>query len=145
MLLNFYQDQNLQTGKEIINAALAERSSGRIYISNFLDVNFQLPEDADEGEKVRFQRRVLFYRALLNEAGFGKPPQKEARLKGLFNEGMRKALRSGKGKDRISIRHVEQFWKRNSHLGRKLLRRERFFRNSSQQEPEGDFIKNSQS
>ena len=99
MLLNFYQDQNLQTGKEIINAALAERSSGRIYISNFLDVNFQLPEDADEGDKVRFQRRVLFYRALLNEAGFGRPPQKEARLKGLFNEGMRRALRSGKGKD----------------------------------------------
>lgn len=99
MLLNFYQDQNLQTGKEIINAALAERSSGRIYISNFIDVNFQLPEDADEGEKVRFQRRVLLYRALLHEAGFGKPPQKEARLKGLFNEGLRKALRSGKGKE----------------------------------------------
>lgn len=99
MLLNFYQDQNLQTGKEIINAALAERSSGRIYISNFVDVSFQLPEDADEGDKVRFQRRVLLYRALLHEAGFGKPPQKEARLKGLFNEGLRKALRSGKGKD----------------------------------------------
>jgi Helicase HerA, central domain len=99
MLLNFYQDQNLQTGKEIINAAIAERSSGRIYISNFIDVNFQLPEDADEGDKVRFQRRVLLYRALLHEAGFGKPPQKEARLKGLFNEGLRKALRSGKGKD----------------------------------------------
>jgi Helicase HerA, central domain len=99
MLLNFYQDQNLQTGKEIINAALAQRSSGRIYISNFLDVNFQLLEDPDEGDKVRFQRRVLFYRALLNEAGFGKPPQKEAKLKGLFNEGLRKALRSGKGKD----------------------------------------------
>lgn len=99
MLLNFYQDQNLQTGKEIINAALNERSSGRIYISNFINVNFQLPDDADEGEKVRFQRRVLFYRALLNEAGFGRPPQNQVRLKGLFNEGLRKALSSGKGKD----------------------------------------------
>lgn len=99
MLLNFYQDQNLQTGKEIINAALSERTSGRIYVSNFIDVNFQLPENPDESDKVRFQRRVVFYRALLYEAGFGKPPQKEARLKGLFNEGLRKALRSGKGKE----------------------------------------------
>jgi hypothetical protein len=98
MLLNFYQDQNLQTGKEIINSALAERSAGRIYLSNFSDVTFELPDDAEEGEKVRFQRRVLFYRALLSEAGFGKPPQKQAKLKGLFNEGFRKALGSGKGK-----------------------------------------------
>lgn len=99
MLLNFYQDQNLQTGKEIINSALSERTSGRIYVSNFTDVNFLLPADADEGDKVRFQRRVVFYRALLHEAGFGKPPQKGARLKGLFNEGLRKALRSGKAKE----------------------------------------------
>jgi hypothetical protein len=96
MLLNFYQDQNLQTGKEIINSALADRPS--IYIKNFCDINFQLPEDADEGDKVRFSRRVLFYRALLHEAGFGNPPQ-QPRLKGLFNEGLRKALRSGKGKE----------------------------------------------
>ena len=96
MLLNFYQDQNLQTGKEIINYALADRSS--IYIKNFCDVILQLPEDGDEGEKVRFQRRILFYRALLYEAGFGSPPQ-QPRLKGLFNEGLRKALRSGKGKE----------------------------------------------
>lgn len=99
MLLNFYQDQNLQTGKEIINAALSERTSGRIYVSNFIDVNFQLPEDADDGEKVRFQRRVVFYRALLREADFGKPPQKEAWLKGLFSEKLRKALKTSKGKE----------------------------------------------
>lgn len=96
MLLNFYQDQNLQTGKEIINAALAEHST--IYIINFRDVHFQLPEDADQGDKVRFQRRVLMYRALLFEAGFGKPPQ-QAFLKGLFNEALRNALSSGKGKE----------------------------------------------
>lgn len=99
MLLNFYQDQNLQTGKEIINVALGERTSGRIYVSNFMDVNFVLPEDADDGEKVRFRRRVLFYRALLHEAGFGKPPYPDANIKGLFNEGLREALRSTKGKD----------------------------------------------
>ncbi|HOE10025.1 MAG TPA: DUF87 domain-containing protein [bacterium] len=96
MLLNFYQDQNLQTGKEIINAALAGRTS--MYIQNFCDVSFLLPPDADEGEKVRFKRRVLFYRALLHESGFGKPSQ-EARLKGLFSNELRKALMSGKGKD----------------------------------------------
>lgn len=61
-------------------------------------MTFKLPDDAEEGEKVRFQRRVLFYRALLSEAGFGKPPQKQAKLKGPFNEGLRKALGSGKGK-----------------------------------------------
>ncbi|MDA8079039.1 MAG: DUF87 domain-containing protein [Nitrospiraceae bacterium] len=99
MLLNFYQDQNLQTGKEIINAALTERAIGRIYISNFIDVNFQLPEDADNGDKVRYRRRVMFYRALLHEAGFGKPPLKEARLEGLFNKDLRKALNSSKSKE----------------------------------------------
>ena len=94
MLLNFFQDRNLQTGKEIINSALSERNS--IYIKNFCDVNFNPPEEADMGEKVRFNRRVLFYRALLHEAGFGKPSA-EAYLKGLFGPDILKALRSGTG------------------------------------------------
>jgi hypothetical protein len=43
---------------------------------------FELPDDAEEREKVWFQRRILFYRAPLSEAGLGKPPQKQAKLKG---------------------------------------------------------------
>ena len=129
MLLNFYQDQNLQTGKEIINAALADRTS--IYITNFCDVNFQLLEDADEGEKVRFQRRVLFYRALLHEAGFGKPPH-EARLKGLFNDGLRKALRSGKGKEPLKYQACAAiFEKETASWTEESLRRAKSSKNLS--------------
>jgi len=148
MLLNFYQDQNLQTGKEIINAALAERST--IYISNFRDVNFQLPEDADQGEKVRFQRCVLMYRALLYEAGFGKPAQ-QAYLKGLFNEALRKALSSGKGKEPLKYQACAAIlekelasWTEVAQAGRIL---QEFIEDkaSSYQEFESDYVKKSSS
>jgi hypothetical protein len=151
MLLNFYQDQNLQTGKEIINSALAERSAGRIYLSNFSDVNFEVADDADEGEKVRFQRRVLFYRALLGEAGFGKPPQNQARLKGLFNEGVRKALRSGKGKEPEKYQACaaileKEFasWTEVAQAG-KILHEFIDDKSSSYQEFEADYVKKSSS
>src|SRR5947209_2340883 len=84
------------TRKRIIRTPLKTCGSARLLLS---ERSFKLADDAEEGDKVRFQRRVLFYRELLSEAGFGKPPHTEAKLKGLFNEGLRKALRSGKGKD----------------------------------------------
>jgi Helicase HerA, central domain len=149
MLLNFYQDQNLQTGKEIINSALAERSV--IYLSNFSDVKFELASDADAGEKVRFDRRVLFYRALLAEAGFGKPPEKQARLKGLFNEGLRKALRSGKGKEPEKYQACaaifdKEFasWTEVAQAGR-ILQEFINDKSSSYQEFETDYVKKSSS
>ena len=98
MLLNFYVDGNLQTGKEIIDAAL-EGDSVK-YISNFRDVVFEAPEnDADWSAKTRYARRVLCYRALLFKAGLKPPNGMAPKTKGLFNDALLKAMEQSDGED----------------------------------------------
>lgn len=96
MLLNFHEDANLQLGKEIIDTALAD-VSGK-YIASFRDVRFVAPDPNDRGEVCRYKRRVLCYRALLNEAGLKPPATLKPEKKGLFGVDFVKALESGQGK-----------------------------------------------
>ena len=101
MLLNFYHDENLQIGKEIINDALSDQST--IFISNFRDVIFEQPDAADVSAMTRFRRRVLFYRALLFRAGLRPPASLGCQTKGLFNKDLISAMQSdfqnSRGKD----------------------------------------------
>lgn len=103
MLLNFHQEENLQIGKDIINAALEGDSTK--YISNFRDVLFEKPEENDWSAKTRFMRRVLCYRALLFKAGL-KPPESlkprttwhvGAKARSLFNADLLTAMQASTG------------------------------------------------
>ena len=91
MLLNFYLDENLQIGKEIIDGAL--KSDGAKFIQNFRQVVFTPPDPSDKSATTRYERRVLVYRALLARAGFAVPANfQQIRIKGIFNGDLRGAL-----------------------------------------------------
>ena len=97
MLLNFHVDENLQVGKEIINAALAGHQS--TYVSNFRDVKMENFDPGDTGMTVRFNRRVLCYRALLFKAGLKPQPSLRPVTTGLFSQDVLAAMRADKGKN----------------------------------------------
>jgi len=90
MLLNFFEDDNLQIGKEIIDEALA--SDNTKFIGNFRQVRFEKPSEQDRSALTRYNRRVLVYRTLLAKAGFDVPPTIKPTTKGLFNKDLIKAL-----------------------------------------------------
>jgi hypothetical protein len=97
MLLNFYVDANLEIGKEIIDVALEDDNSK--YIVNFRSLRLVPPPATDQSAVVRYNRRVLFYRALLYKAGFQPPQNLNPVTRRLFNADLINALNSGQGDD----------------------------------------------
>ncbi len=95
MLLNFFHDDNLQIGKDIINGALSEASDK--YISTFRDVVFESPDPSDHSEMTRYKRRVLCYRALLYKAGLVPPASLHPQTKSIFNKKLLNAMADTEG------------------------------------------------
>ena len=90
MLLNFYQEDNLQLGKEIIDSILSEDTSK--YIRNFVQIRFEKPEPNDRSAYTRYKRRVLAYRTLLFKAEFKLPKGLNPDCRGLFGQKLVDAL-----------------------------------------------------
>lgn len=97
MLLNFYLDENLAIGKEIIDNALIDY--GDKYITTFRDVRLEVPPEDDQSATTRFRRRILCYRALLCDAGFDPPPHIKPVTKNLFSKDLLMAMESSKAND----------------------------------------------
>ena len=94
MLVNFYEDRNLQVGKEIIDESLAQSGSRSAnYIANFRDVRLVEPFGGAGSEATRHKRRVFVYRALLYQAGFSVPNNFRPNARNLFNKQLRDAMR----------------------------------------------------
>ena len=90
MLLNFYTDDNLQKGKEIIDSFLTDSST---YIRNFLQIVFEAPDPNDRSATTRYNRRVLVYRALLAKAGFQLLADLQPDTRNLFNQSLLEHMR----------------------------------------------------
>lgn len=95
MLLNFFETENLQTGKEIIDSILFEDST--TYIKNFCQVNFEAPDPNDASAVTRHKRRILAYKAVLQRAGFAVPSNQQPNTSKLFNKDLIEALRDSTG------------------------------------------------
>jgi len=98
MRVNFYRDEDLQIGKEIIDGFIADETVK--YLTNFRDVQFESPSGDDRSSQTRYKRLVLCYRALLHKAEFAAPDDVPPQTHRLFNAEMLTAMRNSDDEDR---------------------------------------------
>lgn len=100
MLLNFFSDENIQIGKEIIDSLFTQDDP--VYLRNFVQVVFEVPDTGDRSATTRYNRRVLAYRSILSRAGFSPPNNIRPNTSRLFNTELIQCLREYEGDDEAS-------------------------------------------
>ena len=108
MLLNFFEGENLQIGKEIIDNILSEDST--TYIKNFCQVSFETPDANDRSALTRHNRRVLAYKSILARAGFAVPQNQRPITTNLFNQQLRDALQNSTGDNAAEYQSAAQIF-----------------------------------
>jgi hypothetical protein len=106
MLLNFYEEENLQIGKDIIDSILSEDTAK--FIKNFTQVRFEKPDPNDRGAITRYKRRILAYRALLRKAELSPPDNIKPDTSGLFGKELIKFLKEDKSKNAVTYKSVAE-------------------------------------
>lgn len=112
MLLNFFNEENLQIGKEIINSILSEDQT--THIKTFVQVNFETPDPSDQGAVIRFNRRVLAYRSVLARAGFQVPINLKAFTSRLFNQQLIAAMQNSTSDNAAEYQSAAQIFTNNN-------------------------------
>ena len=112
MLLNFYLEENLPIGKEIINSLLSDDST--TYIKNFLQVSLDKPDENDKSAMTRYNRRVLAYRAILARAGFPVPKNFSVSTINLFNKDLLKAMDNSTSDNSIDYKSAVKIFGTNN-------------------------------
>jgi hypothetical protein len=118
MLLNFYLDENLQIGKEIIDNILSEDNT--TYIKNFCQVNFEQPDENDRSALTRYNRRVLAYRSVLARAGFATPQNIRPSTQNLFNKDLLSAMQNSEADNSTEYQSAAQIFENQNSTWQQL-------------------------
>jgi hypothetical protein len=113
MLLNFFKDENLQIGKEIIDSILSEDST--TYIKNFCQVSFEKPDPDDWSALTRYNRRVLAYKSVLARAGFTIPQNQIPNTNNLFNGDLLNAMQNSKSENAPEYQSAAQIFRNHGN------------------------------
>ena len=110
MLINFYLEENILIGKDIINNILSDDNT--TYMKNFVQANLNKPENADQygSEMTRYKRRLLAYRSVLNRAGFPTPTNLRPITKRLFGKELIAAMNSSTSDDAVEYQSAAKIF-----------------------------------
>jgi hypothetical protein len=109
---NFFAEGTLMVGKQIIDRAIEDRIQTN-YVGAFISASLEPPSaEDDEGEQIRYQRRVLAYRAMLAHFSFQVPGNVQPQGRHLFSQELLASMR-GSHHDQ-----VEEFRNAADLLGR---------------------------
>lgn len=110
MLINFYLEENILIGKDIINNILSDDNT--TYMKNFVQANLNKPENADQygSEMTRYKRRLLAYRSVLNRAGFPPPANLKPTTKRLFGKELIAAMNSSPSDDAVEYQSAAKIF-----------------------------------